>query len=68
MYQDSYTTLKISQVRISIMADRGFTTKDMLDSIGVKLNIPIFMEGRKQLPASEVSEGRKIASVKIHIE
>ena len=26
------------------------------------------MEGRKQLPASEVSEGRMIASVRIHIE
>ena len=53
---------------ISIMADRGFTIKDMLDDIGVKLNIPPFMEGRKQLPASEVSEGRKIASVRIHVE
>ena len=34
---------------ISIMADRGFTIKDML-------------------PASDVSEGRKIASVRIHLE
>lgn len=50
------------------MAERGFTIKDMLDDIGVKLNIPPFMEGRKQLPASEVSEGRKIASVRIHVE
>ena len=53
---------------ILIMADRGFTIKDMLDNIGVKLNIPPFMEGRKQLPASEVREGRKIASVRIHVE
>ena len=53
---------------ISVMADRGFTIKDMLDEIGVKLNIPPFMEGRKQLPAPEISEGRKIASVRIHIE
>ena len=53
------------------MADRGFTIKDMLDNIGVivvKLNIPPFMEGQQQLPASEVSEGRKIASVRIHVE
>ena len=50
------------------MADRGFTIKDMLDDIGVKLNIPPFMKGRKKLPASEVSEGRKIASVRIHVE
>ena len=40
----------------------------MLDNIGVKLNIPPFTEGQKQLPASEVSEGRKIASVRIHVE
>ena len=32
------------------------------------MNIPPFMEGRKQLPASEVREGRKIASVRIHVE
>ena len=39
-----------------------------MDNIGVKLNIPPFMEGRQQLPASEVSEGRKIGSVRIHVE
>ena len=53
---------------ISIMADRGFTIKDMLKAIGVDLNIPPFMEGRQQLPASEVQEGRRIASVRIHVE
>ena len=53
---------------ISVMADRGFTIKDMLGEIGVKLNIPPFMEGRKQLTAPEVSQGRKIASVRIHVE
>ena len=50
------------------MADRGFTIKGMLNDIGVKLNIPPFMDGRKQLPAEEISEGRKIASVRIHVE
>ena len=50
------------------MADRGFTIKDMLGEIGVKLNIPPFMEGRKQLTAPEISQGRKITSVKIHVE
>ena len=53
---------------ISIMADRGFTIKDILNDIGVKLNIPPFMDGRKRLPAEEISEGRKIASVRIHVE
>ena len=50
------------------MADRGFTIKDILNDIGVKLNIPPFIDGRKQLPAEEISEGRKIASVLIHVE
>ena len=53
---------------VSIMADRGFTIKDMLAEKGVKLNIPPFMEGHKQLTAPEISEGRKIASVRIHVE
>ena len=67
MYQDSLNCIE-DKPGISIMADRGFTIKDMLDNIGVKLNIPPFMEGRKQLPASEVREGRKITSVRIHVE
>ena len=53
---------------ISIMADRGFTIKDQLQEIGVDLNIPPFLEGRKQLPAEEVKKGRQIASVRIHVE
>ena len=39
---------------ISIMADRGFTIQDLLDTRGVKLNMPPFMEGRKQLPSEEI--------------
>ena len=53
---------------ISIMADRGFTIKDMLKDISIELNIPPFLEGRSQLPVEEVEEGRKIASIRIHVE
>ena len=53
---------------ISVMADRGFTIRDQLKAVGADLNIPPFMEGRAQLPATEVLEGRKIASVRIHVE
>ena len=53
---------------ISIMADRGFTIKDLLSKLGVNLNIAPFMEGRQQLPAEEVKKGRKITSLRIHIE
>ena len=45
------------------MAGRGFTIKDMLSQIGVILNIPPFTEERQQLNASEVQEGRQIASL-----
>ena len=53
---------------ISIMADRGFTIKDMLHDLGIDLNLPPFMEGRKQLPANEVQRGKTIASLRIHVE
>ncbi len=53
---------------VSIMADRGFTIKDMLKNINIDLNIPTFMEGRQQLPSKEVEEGRRIAHVRIHVE
>ena len=53
---------------ISIMADRGFTVKDMLEKFGIGLNIPPFMEGRQQLPSEEIEAGRKIASLRIHVE
>ena len=53
---------------ISIMADRGFTVKDLLQEIGAELNIPPFMEDRQQLSAKDVQEGRRIASLRIHVE
>ena len=53
---------------ISIMADRGFRVKDMLEKLTIRLNIPPFMEGLQQLPSEEIEAGRKIASLRIHIE
>ena len=53
---------------ISVMADRGFNIKDLLKDIGVELNIPPFMEGRQQLPPQEIETGRRIASLRIHVE
>ena len=50
------------------MADRGFTIQDQLNALGIKLNIPLFIEGRNQLPTEEVQNGRKIASLQIHVE
>ena len=53
---------------ISVMADRGFTIKDLLKDIGVELNIPPFMKGRQQLPPQEIETGRRIASLHVHVE
>ena len=53
---------------VSVMADRGFTIKDQLKPLNIELNIPPFMEGRRQLPAVEVRCGRRIAPLCIHVE
>lgn len=53
---------------VSIMADRGFTVKDILSEIGIELNLPPFMDGRSQLPADEMQHGCSIAALRIHVE
>ena len=53
---------------VSVMADRGFTVRDLLASKGVSLNIPPFMQGRKQMSVEDVQRGRHIASLRIHVE
>ena len=50
------------------MADRGFTINDMLKELGADLNLPPFLQGQKQLSADEVSKGRSIVSLRIHVE
>ena len=52
----------------SAMADRGFDIKEDLDLLGVRLNIPQFMKGKKQLNDEELVETRRIATLRIHIE
>ena len=52
----------------SVMADRGFVIEDDLEPLGVKLNIPPFLDVREQFTAAELKEGQSIASVRIHVE
>ena len=52
----------------SIMPDLSFTVKNQVAAVGVTLNIPPFMEGRKQLPADDVFRGHQIASLCIHVK
>ena len=49
------------------MADRGFTIQELLDPLGVKLNIPAFLDGKEQLD-KDVVFGQTIATIRIHVE
>ena len=50
-----------------ILADRGFDIKQLMPA-GVTVQMPAFMEGRRQLPASEERDSRRLASTRIHVE
>ena len=56
------------------MADKGFNIKDLLEPIGVTLNIPPFLSDKGQFDGGKVtqihnqSNTQSIASVRIHVE
>ena len=57
------------QVGDGIMADKGFTIKDELEAIGLKLNIPPFApRDGGQMPASDVCRTRSIATHRVVVE
>lgn len=51
----------------SVMADKGFTIADILEPIGVSLNIPP-RKLQHQFEESELIQTRRIASIRIHVE
>ena len=51
---------------VSVMADRGFTVRDLLAEKGITLNIPPFSDGK--LTSEEIQRGCQIASLDIHVE
>ena len=51
-----------------VMADRGFTIRDLLDERRVSLNIPAFTYKRNQLTNEEMTRTRRVANVRIHVE
>ena len=57
-----------SKKNISVVADRVFTIQDQLQSIDVALNMLPFLDGKQQLSANEVQQGRSIASLRIHVK
>ena len=52
----------------TVMADRGFYIGDELAIQGVKLIIPAYTRGKRQLSKEDVEETRKIARSRIHVE
>ena len=50
------------------MADKGFNIKDLLEPIGVTLNIPPFLSDKAQVNEEEVENTQSVASVRIHVE
>lgn len=52
----------------SVMADKGFDIQDLLDKIGVKLNIPPYLGQYGQMTANEVKLTQSIAAERIHVE
>ena len=52
----------------SLMADKGFDMQDLLDPIGVTLNIPPFLQMQDQMPANDVLQTQQIAAERIHVE
>ena len=51
----------------SVMADKGFTIADILEPIGVSLNIPP-RKLQDQFEEPELIQTRRIASIRIHVE
>ncbi|PFX25908.1 uncharacterized protein LOC111329738 [Stylophora pistillata] len=51
-----------------VMADKGFTISDLLEPMGIGLNIPSFVGSRSQQNPSEVIATQEIASERIHVE
>lgn len=51
-----------------VMADKGFTIKDMLEKKGCTLNIPPFRSSSNQFTTQEVLNTQEIAKLRIHVE
>lgn len=51
----------------SVMTDKGFKIADLLQKLGVALNIPPFLN-RGKFSTEEVTETQDIAALRIHVE
>ena len=52
----------------SVMADKGFDIEDLLRGRGACLNLPPFLQDRRQFSETEVLNTKTIAKLRIHVE
>ena len=55
-------------VYVLVMGDRGFTIRDLVEERRVRLVIPAFTRKHSQLTNEQVTQMRRIANVRIHVE
>ena len=71
---DRYITQRSGILRLgfdkgdTIMADKGFLIQDLLDEIGVHLNIPPFLGMSGQMTGDDVAATQSVAAERIHVE
>ena len=51
-----------------IMANKGFQIQDILAPLGIRLNVPPFLNSNTQMSAHDVILTKKIAYLRIHVE
>lgn len=52
----------------AVMADRGFTIREVLAKQNIRLVIPHFLSGKKQMEIPQLVESVALARVRIHVE
>ena len=60
--------LELLELGDEIMADKGFQIQDLLAPLGVRLNMPPFLNSNTQMPKEDALLTRKIAHLRIHVE
>ena len=56
------------QVGDNLVADKGFDIQYLLDPIGVKLNIPPFLNMQDQMSTNDVLQTQQMAAERMHVE
>lgn len=65
---ETSSILDLLQPGQRILADRGFTARDLIARKRAFLTIPSFLRGTSQLTGQQAMETRTIASVRIRVE